>query len=110
MLLHGSADRIIPVSHSEQLFAAAGDLRWPVMVYIAAILAMGMAAIWNGAGLIVAGAASFMISDTILAAERFLMKPDSAYRTFAGPAVWVTYYAAQVAILLGVLAAVSNLP
>lgn len=89
-----------------RLFHAAGPLRWPVMVYIAAILVMAMAAIWNGSGLIVAGAASFMLSDTILATERFLMSPDSAHRRSTGPAVWITYVAAQVMILFGVLSTV----
>lgn len=101
----GVAMVAIALGMGRRLFGAAAELRWPVMVYIAAILAMGMAAIWNGAGLIVAGAASFMISDTILAADRFLMKPDTAGRQFAGPVIWITYVAAQVLILFGVLAA-----
>lgn len=105
----GIAMTAVALGMGRRLFAAAGELRWPVMVYSAAILVMGLTAVWNGAGFIVAGAASFMISDTILAAERFLLKPDSVYRQFAGPAVWVTYYAAQVLILLGVFRAVANL-
>ena len=44
-----------------------------------------------------------MVSDSILAAERFLMKAESPFRQFAGPAVWITYFAAQVLILFGVL-------
>lgn len=104
----GVAMTAIALTMGRRLFAAAGELRWPVMVYIAAILAMGLAAIWNGAGLIVAGAASFMVSDTILAAERFLMKPQTPGRQFAGPAVWVTYFGAQVMILFGALAAMAG--
>jgi uncharacterized membrane protein YhhN len=86
------------------LWPAAGELRVPVMVYVAAILAMGITAVSNGGGLIVAGAASFMASDSILATERFLMKPNTPGHAFTGPAVWITYYAAQALILFGVLA------
>jgi hypothetical protein len=31
------------------------------------------------------------------------MKPQSPFGQFAGPAVWITYFAAQVLILFGVL-------
>jgi uncharacterized membrane protein YhhN len=86
------------------LWPAAGELRVPVMVYVAAILAMDITAVSNGGGLIVAGAASFMASDSILATERFLMKPNTPGHAFTGPAVWITYYAAQALILFGVLA------
>ena len=58
----------------------------------------------NGGGLITAGALSFMASDTILATERFMMKPDAPGRAFTGPAIWITYFAAQLLILFGVLA------
>lgn len=87
-----------------RLWRAAGPLRIPVMVYIAAILAMGIAALTTGSALVVAGAVSFIVSDTILASERFLLKEGVA-KQFAGPAVWITYYAAQVLILFGVLTA-----
>ncbi|QKV20137.1 lysoplasmalogenase [Oricola thermophila] len=87
-----------------RLWPAAGDLRVPVMVYVLAILAMGIAAAGFGNALLAAGAASFMVSDSILAAERFLLRPDAPGRAVAGPAVWITYYAAQAMILFGVLA------
>lgn len=86
------------------LWPTAGDLRIPVMIYVLAILAMGITAVSNGGGLVVAGAASFMASDSILATERFLMKPDAPGHALTGPAVWITYFAAQVMILFGVLA------
>ncbi|GAB4350663.1 MAG: lysoplasmalogenase [Oricola sp.] len=86
------------------LWPAAGELRIPVTLYIAAILAMGVAAVSNGGGLVVGGAASFMASDAILATDRFLVKTDAQGRALAGPAVWISYFAAQVMILFGVLA------
>jgi uncharacterized membrane protein YhhN len=94
----------VSLAMAAYLWPAAGDLRVPVMVYVAAILAMGVAAVSNGGGLIVGGAAAFMASDSILATERFLLKPDAPGHAFTGPAVWITYFAAQVMILFGVLA------
>jgi uncharacterized membrane protein YhhN len=94
----------VSLAMAAYLWPAAGDLRIPVMIYVAAILVMGIAAVSNGGGLIVGGAAAFMASDSILATERFLMKPNAPGRAFAGQTVWVTYFAAQVMILFGVLA------
>lgn len=99
----GVAMVAVALGMGRRLFPVTGELQWPVTAYIAVILIMGLASLWNGAALIVAGAASFMVSDSILAAERFLMKPGSPFRQFAGPAVWITYFAAQVLILFGVL-------
>ena len=95
----------VSLAMAATLWPAAGELRIPVMVYVLAILAMGIAAVANGGGLVVAGAASFMASDSILATERFLMKEHAPARALAAPAVWVTYFAAQIMILFGVLAA-----
>src|SRR4029077_7141537 len=75
--------------------------RWPVVVYMAAICAMGGCAIAAAsapgaaeaaaAGAI--GAVAFMVSDSVLAVNRFA-------RPFAGAhaVVMVTYYAAQMLI------------
>ena len=77
----------------------------PVAVYVVAILAMGVAALFLPAPLVIVGAVSFMASDAILAAERFLLAEASAHRRWSRPAVWVLYYAGQLAIALGVLLA-----
>ena len=45
----------------------------------------------------------FIASDAILATERFLLAPDAPQRAITGPAIWITYIAAQIAIVLGVL-------
>ncbi|WP_193174689.1 lysoplasmalogenase [Oricola nitratireducens] len=95
----------VALAMAAMLWQAAGNLRWPVMIYIMAVVAMASSAVTNGGGLITAGALSFMASDTILATERFMMKPDAPGRAFTGPAVWITYFAAQLLILFGVLAA-----
>jgi uncharacterized membrane protein YhhN len=77
----------------------------PVAAYVVAILIMGLAALTLPAPLVIAGAVLFILSDGILATERFLMAPGSAHRRWTAPAVWSAYYAGQLAITLGVLLA-----
>ncbi|MDG4880838.1 lysoplasmalogenase [Mesorhizobium sp. WSM4884] len=78
-------------------------LRVPIAVYVAAILAMGIAALTTFHPWVVAGAVLFMASDGLLAAERFLLAAISPHRVWMRYAVWVLYYAAQLAITLGFL-------
>ncbi|MGX8011703.1 lysoplasmalogenase [Mesorhizobium sp. ORM8.1] len=80
-------------------------LRIPIAVYVAAILAMGMSALTMDKVWIIAGAVLFMASDGLLAAERFLLAAISPHRVWMRYAVWVLYYAAQMAITLGFLLA-----
>ncbi|WP_156711073.1 lysoplasmalogenase family protein [Nitratireductor arenosus] len=77
----------------------------PVAVYVVAILAMGVTALFLPALVVIVGAVLFMASDAILATERFLLAEASAHRRWSRPAVWVLYYAGQLAITLGVLLA-----
>ncbi|MEO4000630.1 lysoplasmalogenase [Mesorhizobium sp. CAU 1732] len=87
-----------------RLIPAVGDaLRIPVAVYVAAILAMMIASAMVPAPIIMIGAALFVASDAILASERFLLGASSWHRIWTGPAVWVLYYLAQLAITLGFL-------
>ena len=79
-------------------------MRLPVLAYMLAIVAMGIAAFTTQSLAVMAGAVLFLASDAILATERFLLAPDAAQRTITGPAIWITYIAAQIAITLGVLA------
>lgn len=76
-------------------------LKLPVLIYGIAIAAMGLAALTTGNWTIIAGAILFMVSDSILAWEKFLLPACSP----SGPAmrysVWITYYAAQLLITLG---------
>jgi uncharacterized membrane protein YhhN len=78
-----------------------GTLRIPVFCYIATIVAMVSAAgranyrsRW-----VIVGAILFLISDSLLGAGRFKSPVP-----LGGLLVWTTYYAAQCAIALGVLA------
>ena len=79
------------------------QLRIPIAVYIAAILAMGISALTTDKVWVIAGAVLFMASDGLLAAERFLLAAISPQRVWMRYAVWVLYYAAQLAITLGFL-------
>ncbi|MDX8523132.1 lysoplasmalogenase family protein [Mesorhizobium sp. MSK_1335] len=79
------------------------QLRIPIAVYVAAILAMGISALIASNAWVIAGAVLFIASDGVLAAERFLLAAISPHRVWMRYAVWVLYYAAQLAITLGFL-------
>lgn len=87
-----------------RLMPAVGTaLRGPVAAYVAAITLMGLAALGVPGWGVAAGAALFIASDAILATERFLLPPASPHRSWAGPAVWVLYYAGQLLFALAFL-------
>ena len=82
-----------------------GKMRWPVIVYIIFILLMAWAALgrWSTVGsysaaLAVAGAILFVISDSVLALDRFRQKFPAARLV-----VLSTYWAAQWLIAYSVL-------
>lgn len=83
--------------------ALEAAMRPAVLAYMFAIVAMGVAACTTQSPAVIVGAVLFIASDAILATERFLMRPDASQRAITGPAIWVTYIAAQIAITLGVL-------
>ena len=78
-------------------------LRLPIVVYIAAILAMGISALTTSNTLVIGGAILFMASDGLLAVEKFLLAAISPHRVWTRYAVWVLYYVAQLTITLGFL-------
>jgi uncharacterized membrane protein YhhN len=82
-----------------------GAMRLPVVIYALAITAMASASMllpWS-AGPAMLGAAFFLVSDFVLGAELFALKPDAPARRITAPLVWGTYVAAQVFIVLGIL-------
>lgn len=85
------------------LAAVAPQMRGPVVLYAAAILAMLLAAATVPSPVILIGAILFVLSDSLLAIGRFLLPPDSPRQRPTGAAVWVLYYLAQAAITLGFL-------
>lgn len=77
------------------------NMRLPVLVYTAAIFIMGLSALTMNSVVIILGAVLFMISDGLLATERFALPEASRHRAWMRTAVWITYYAAQLLITLG---------
>lgn len=91
-----------------RLAPALGEMTLAVMVYLCVILLMGITAclaVENHA-LTIVGAACFLLSDTLLAVNKFVTPlPGSDYL------VMITYYTAQFLICMGVLRSVSkNVP
>ncbi|HEY0656387.1 MAG TPA: lysoplasmalogenase [Chryseosolibacter sp.] len=87
------------------LYPVLGDLQIPVMIYAAVITAMTLTALFRygrtntrSFWLVFSGAALFMISDSVLAFNKFL-EPI----TNAGLYIMLTYMAAQFLIVEGIL-------
>lgn len=92
---------IIPlfaVSYAAFLWPHLGALAIPVIAYIAAIVAMAMLSLRVAAVTVPLGAISFMISDSLIALEKFVWHAD-----WVGPLVWITYALAQLLIAHGLL-------
>ncbi|HHG86727.1 MAG TPA: lysoplasmalogenase [Bacteroidetes bacterium] len=78
------------------LFPRLGDMRIPVLVYLSVIFTMVVfATMWQGGrpGILLTGAVLFMLSDAMIAIDRFL-KPVSWSKYF----IMSTYYAGQCLI------------
>lgn len=96
------------------LLFAAGEFAWlrpdlgkmtvPVAAYVSVIALMGAAAILAPfvGGWVVFGAIMFMISDSLIAAEKF-KEPMPYIGPYMGQAIWGTYVLAQYLIAFGVL-------
>jgi uncharacterized membrane protein YhhN len=82
------------------LFPSLGALQLPVAIYMFAITAMAITAVLArfATPLVVIGAILFVISDSLLAINKF--KTPLPYRDIL---VWSTYYIAQYAITMGFL-------
>lgn len=78
-------------------------LRPPVVVYSLVIFVMALAALTLDSTQVVSGALMFTSSDSILAADRFLVPPASSHRPWMQHAVWILYYSGQLLIALGLL-------
>jgi len=87
------------------LWPRLGAFRVPVFLYTLAIVAMGSVALAfplrAPGGLILVGALWFMLSDSVLAWEKFRPPPHARLRRALPGLVWVTYWGAQVMILFG---------
>jgi uncharacterized membrane protein YhhN len=79
------------------------ELRPPVVVYSLTILVMALTALTLESSQVHLGSVMFAASDSILAADRFLLSPTSSHRPWMQHAVWILYYAGQLLIALGFL-------
>ncbi len=86
--------------YSQWLAPTLGSLALPVTLYICAITVMVVAGLWSSfsASWVWVGAVLFLVSDAILAADRFHGKVP-----FAGFLIWATYYLGQYGIALGIV-------
>lgn len=98
-LLRGVPLVIASVLLASVLLPAAGDLAAANAFYLVAILFMALSAAAHrgDSALLFAGAVTFMVSDSLIAVNKFLTPVP-----LSGLAVMVTYYAAQLMIVLGV--------
>jgi uncharacterized membrane protein YhhN len=76
----------------------AGPDRGAVFVYLLALVVLSVAAAAKGDPVVLAGCLLFVLSDTMLGHDRFVLE-----RRWAPLLVMVTYHAAQVLIVLGLL-------
>ncbi len=86
--------------YSHWLSPGLGALAIPVMIYVSAITLMVVASLWANftTRWVVIGAILFMISDSILAADKFHHEiPASSYL------IWASYYLGQYGITIGYL-------
>jgi uncharacterized membrane protein YhhN len=79
-----------------------GRLAWPVRVYVALIVVMGLAALTLPLGLLALGAGLFIASDTVLALRQFRLDERDPRHRLAGWLVWVLYIAGQGIIAVAV--------
>jgi len=77
--------------------AQAGELKWPVRIYVGLIAIMGVAALGLPVGIVLLGALLFVLSDAMIGQQKFLNTQWPGQDL----AIWVTYYLAQVCILVG---------
>lgn len=80
------------------LWPHLGAMRIPVVFYVCAILAMGIAASGLVQLLVIAGALLFMLSDIILSHELFVWKEGSAPRQYSPYFIWGFYWGGQAMI------------
>ncbi|MER8862633.1 lysoplasmalogenase family protein [Mesorhizobium sp. M0751] len=78
-------------------------LRLPIGVHAPALLAMGITALTLNSVGVVGGVVLLMLSDGLLAAEKFLLPVISPRRIWMRHGIWALYYVGQLAITLGFL-------
>jgi len=86
------------------LLPHAGGLRLPVAIYLCIILAMGLVALATPSWGVIAGALLFMVSDSVLGAQTFVLSPGTRLERLANALIWPLYWGAIVVLTLNCLA------
>ena len=98
---------MLGVAMAAILWPRAGEMRGPVMGYIPVILSMGVAVLaLPGQGALALAryaAALFILSDTVLSAELFVLPERHRVRRMTPFVVWSCYWLAQYAFFLAFL-------
>lgn len=89
---------VFALGYASLLWPALGALRWPVAVYMTVITLMALLSLRMKAWHIPLGAILFMASDSLIALGKFLWTAP-----WIGPAIWITYAAAQLLIAWGLV-------
>ncbi|CAN7510207.1 lysoplasmalogenase family protein [Neorhizobium sp. LjRoot104] len=84
------------------LWRPAGRLAIPITAYGIVLLAMALSALAVKPVLPAVAAALFVMSDTALAIQKFLVKPDAPVMARLKPFVWGTYFPAQLIFTLAI--------
>ncbi|MGR3714907.1 MAG: lysoplasmalogenase family protein [Shimia sp.] len=93
---------VFAFSTERWLIPFAGDMRWPVRVYVVLIALMGVTALGLPAlPLATLGAFAFLASDTLLSLQLFRMSDTSRWQRPVSIALWVLYAGGQFLILAG---------
>ncbi|WP_066960334.1 lysoplasmalogenase [Microbulbifer sp. Q7] len=100
--LRGIAVVVAALFLAGQVLPGAGALAMPVAFYIIAIVVMALsaAAHRSGSSLLFAGAVTFMVSDALIAINRFVDPIP-----LAGTWIMLTYYGAQALLVIGLVRA-----
>lgn len=100
--LRGMAIVLAALLLARQVLPGAGELALPVVFYIVAIvfMAVSAAAHRTGSSLLFAGAVTFMVSDALIAINRFVGPVQ-----LAGTWIMLTYYGAQALLVAGLIRA-----
>lgn len=98
--LRGTAVVVAALLLGRQVLPGAGELALPIAFYIVAIVTMALAAAAHrsGSSLLFAGAVAFMLSDALIAIDRFVDPVP-----LAGTWIMLTYYAAQALLIIGLI-------
>ena len=97
----------VAVFVTRQLLPHLGELKNPVLVYVAVITLMGAAAFtlpitWPYI-LAIFGALLFITSDSILGFETFVFDPSGSEKKWSSPVLWFFYWGGQLMITAAVL-------